>query len=102
MASLVCFGFGYCAEHFVAEYGGKFDPVVVTVRSPERVAILNAYAPAKLRAVLFDGVHASLELNDALAQAKYVLSSIPPGETGDPVLATFTATAARNLRSVVY
>lgn len=102
MASLVCFGFGFCAEHFVAEYAGKFEPIIVTVRSPERAAILNAYAPARLRAVQFDGVHASLELNDALAQAEYALISIPPGETGDPALAMFAAASARNLRSVVY
>jgi nucleoside-diphosphate-sugar epimerase len=102
MASLVCFGFGFCAEHFVAEYAGKFEPIIVTVRSPERAAILNAYAPARLRAVQFDGVHGSLELNDALAQAEYALISIPPGETGDPALAMFAAASARNLRSVVY
>ena len=32
MATLVCFGFGYCAEHFIAEFGGKFERIIGTVR----------------------------------------------------------------------
>jgi hypothetical protein len=37
MATLLCFGFGYCAEHFIAEFGGKFERVIGTVRRAERV-----------------------------------------------------------------
>jgi nucleoside-diphosphate-sugar epimerase len=104
MATLLCFGFGYCAENFVADFGEKFDRVVGTVRSTERTVILNAYQPAAVRALVFDGVHAGPELKDIAADAERVLVSIPPGETGDPVLAACgeALAAARNLRTVVY
>jgi nucleoside-diphosphate-sugar epimerase len=103
MATLICFGFGYCAEHFVAEFGGKFEHIVGTVRGAERAAIMNAYASKELRLLPFDGVRRTPELESAIAAADYVLISIPPGEHGDPALAVFGNALARgNLRSVVY
>jgi nucleoside-diphosphate-sugar epimerase len=104
MSVLICLGFGYCAEHFAAEFGGKFERIVGTVRGGERAAVLNAYRAGPLEAVLFDGAHAMPELRDAIAQAHYALVSIPPGDDGDPVLAAFgdDLTAAKNLRSIVY
>ena len=43
MTTLICFGFGYCAEHFVAAVGSRFERIVGTVRQPNRAGILNAY-----------------------------------------------------------
>ncbi len=102
MTTLVCFGFGYCAEHFVADFGGNFDRIVGTVRGVERAAILNAYRAAQ--AIVFDGGRATAELNGAIAGADHALVSIPPGESGDPVLAALadSLAAAKRLRSVVY
>jgi nucleoside-diphosphate-sugar epimerase len=104
MATLVCFGFGYCAEHFIAEFGGKFERVVGTVRRAERAGILNAYQAGAARAVVFDGAQATPELNGAIAAANYALISVPPDGGGDPVLAACggALAAAHNLRSVVY
>jgi nucleoside-diphosphate-sugar epimerase len=109
MSVLICLGYGYCAEHFVAEFGGKFERIVGTVRGGERAAVLNAYKDGPLEAVLFDGAHATPELREAIAQARYALVSIPPGDSipsggGDPVLAVLgdDLTAAKNLRSIVY
>ena len=104
MSVLVCFGLGYCAEHFVAAFGDKFEGIFGTVRGAERAAVLNAYKPGTLEAVAFDGAQATPELRDAIARARYALVSIPPGEDGDPVLAAFgdDLAAAENLRSVVY
>jgi nucleoside-diphosphate-sugar epimerase len=104
MAALLCFGFGYCAEHFVAEFGGKFEAVVGTVRRAERAAILNAYQGGAVRALVFDGVHATPALEAAIAASDCALVSIPPGDGGDPVLAAFgeALATARNLRSIVY
>jgi nucleoside-diphosphate-sugar epimerase len=104
MSVLVCFGFGYCAEHFVAEFGDKFERIVATVRGTERAAVLNAYRAGPLKAVVFDGKHVTPELKRALAQARYALVSIPPSDDGDPVLAAFgdDLTAGKNLRSIVY
>jgi nucleoside-diphosphate-sugar epimerase len=104
MATLVCFGFGYCAEHFIAEFGGKFERVIGTVRRAERAGILNAYRAGAVRAVVFDGSLAAPELSGAIAAADYALISIPPDASGDPVLAACGSAlaAGRNLRSVVY
>jgi nucleoside-diphosphate-sugar epimerase len=104
MATLLCFGFGYCAEHFIAEFGGKFERVIGTVRRAERVGILNAYQAGTARALVFDGTQATRELDSAIAAADYALISIPPDRSGDPVLAACGRALAstRNLRSLVY
>jgi nucleoside-diphosphate-sugar epimerase len=103
MSTLVCFGFGYCAEHFVAAFGEKFDRIVGTVRGRERAAVLNAY-PGKLQALVFGGTTATPELKGAVTEADYALVSIPPGDNGDPVLAAFgdDFVHAKNLRAIVY
>ena len=41
MPTLMCFGLGYTAEHFVATFGDSFDRIVGTVRGSERAADLN-------------------------------------------------------------
>jgi len=104
MTSLVCFGFGYCAEHFVAEFGQKFDRIIGTVRGAERAAILNAYDGSRFHAFVFDGTRPAPELSDAIARADYVLVSAPPGERGDPVLSIFgdALAQAKQLRAIVY
>jgi nucleoside-diphosphate-sugar epimerase len=103
MTTLVCFGFGYCADHFVATFGHKFDRIVGTVRGKERAAVLNAY-PGRLRALVFDGTAVTPELKGAIAEADYALVSVPPGDSGDPVLAAFgdNFANAKHLRSIVY
>jgi nucleoside-diphosphate-sugar epimerase len=104
MTTLICFGFGYSAEHFVAAYGEKFDRIVGTVRGGERAAILNAYNAPHLQALAFDGTQAPRELNRAIAEASDVLVSVPPGENGDPVLSVFgeALSDAKHLREIVY
>jgi nucleoside-diphosphate-sugar epimerase len=104
MATLICFGLGYCAEQFVAQFSAKFERIVGTVRRAERAAILNAYQAARVRAVVFDGVRSTPQLNDAIAAADYALISAPPDANGDPALAACGEAlgGARNLRSVVY
>jgi nucleoside-diphosphate-sugar epimerase len=104
MATLICFGFGYCAEYFVARFGQKFDRVIGTVRGKERAAVLNAYDDGRFQTLLFDGMQAMPELRNAIAEANVALISVPPGENGDPVLAACGNALAgnRNLRSIVY
>jgi hypothetical protein len=33
MSTLICFGFGYSAQHYVAEFGGRFSRIIGTTRS---------------------------------------------------------------------
>src|SRR5271156_6956329 len=103
MATLISFGFGYCAEHFVEDFGRKFERIVGTVRGAERAAILNAY-DGGLQALVFDGAAATPQLNGVIAEADVALVSVPPGEAGDPVLAACDDALAQapRLRSIVY
>jgi nucleoside-diphosphate-sugar epimerase len=103
MSTLVCFGFGYCAEHFVEAFCGKFERIVGTVRGAERAAVLNAFDPGRVRALVFDGKQATTEVKAAVAAADNVIVSVPPG-AADPVLAVCGDAIARakQLRSIVY
>jgi nucleoside-diphosphate-sugar epimerase len=104
MATLLCFGFGYCAEHFVETFGQDFAQIAGTVRGAERAAVLNAYDAGPLRALVFDGSHPTPELNNAIVAADYVLVSVPPGMDGDPIIASCgnIFADAKQLRAVVY
>ncbi len=104
MSTLICFGLGYSAEHFVAMFGDGFERIVGTVRSAERAAVLNAHLAGRLRAFVFDGALATPELKTAIRDADLALVSVPPHETGDPVLAAFgdAFAHAQHLRGIVY
>jgi nucleoside-diphosphate-sugar epimerase len=104
MATLVCFGFGYSAQHYLASYGRRFERVWATVRDPERAADLNTDGQPGVTVVAFDGAAGSAELDVAIAQADTVLVSVPPGAASDPVLAVYGEALAQaaQLKSVVY
>jgi dTDP-4-dehydrorhamnose reductase len=105
MTALLCFGFGYSAEHFVDAYGEKFARIVGTVRGAERAAIIDAYGSGRLNALVFDGKSATPELRDAVGEADAALISVPPDENGDPVLRLLgdeLGAAAARLRTIVY
>jgi nucleoside-diphosphate-sugar epimerase len=104
MPSLICFGLGYSAEHFIAAFGDRFDRIVGTVRSIERASALDAQFAGRVNIFTFDGKSASAELRTAAADADAALVSIPQTETGDPVLAALgeSLAHAKRLRSIVY
>jgi len=103
MSTLLCFGLGYSAEHFVGMFGDKFERIVGTVRGAERAAVLNAYMAGRLKALVFKG-KATAEVERAIGEADLALVSVPPDANGDPVLAAFVEALvhARQLRSIVY
>ena len=104
MSTLLCFGLGYSAEHYVASYGDGFARIVGTVRGAERAAVLNGRLAGRLKALVFDGKSAADELSHAIGEADAALISIPQDQSGDPVLRVFGDALARaqELRSVVY
>lgn len=104
MASLLCIGLGYSAEHYVAAFGHKFARVVGTMRSKERAAVFNAYDGGNPAAVVFDGKAVSPELRAAIAAADALLISIPQDDDGDPALRACgdAVAAAPHLRAIVY
>ncbi len=104
MATLLCFGFGYSAQHWLASHGASFDRIVASVRDPAHAAELNARAQRGLTVLVFDGTATSAELRAAIAAADAVLVSVPPDAAGDPVLAACgeALAAAPHLSSIVY
>ena len=82
--NLLVFGYGYSSEAFVRRTRGRWARVVVTVRSIEKAERLpgEEFVP-----LLFPGQAREIEAEIAMADA--VLVSVPPGETGDPVLEHF-------------
>jgi hypothetical protein len=104
MATLICFGLGYSAEHFVGMFGDGFERIFGTVRGTERAAVLNAHLAGRLKALIFDGKLVTPELHGAIGHADAALISIPPDENGDPVLRAFgdDFAHAAHLRSIVY
>ena len=105
MATLVCLGLGYCARHYVGEFGTRFDRIVGTTRSAERAAALAAATLRRPR-----GRDARVRRHGGLARARRrdpeadaLLVSAAPADGGDPVLAVLADEIAHapRLRSVV-
>jgi nucleoside-diphosphate-sugar epimerase len=101
MHTLVCLGLGYCARHYVAELGTRFDRVVGTTRSGEAAGFFGARDVELLQ---LEGGPASPELVAAIAEAQALLVSAAPAAGIDPVLAALGEEIARapRLESVVY
>src|SRR6266478_6027700 len=91
MATLVCLGLGYCARHYVAEFGSRFDRIIGTSRTPESAAALGdqKFGGRATEMHVFDGKRPQAEISAALMQAQALLISAAPAEGGDPVIATF-------------
>lgn len=105
MPTLVCLGFGYCAQRYVAISGARFTRVVGTVRQPDRAATLgNVQASPSTEVIVFDGTRGVDQVAAAIAGCDAVLVSIPPGTDGDPLLAALALPleSAGRLASVVY
>ena len=106
MATLACLGLGYCARHYVAEFGARFDRIVGTTRTAEKAVALGAqrFGGRAVEMHVFDGTVASPGLRAAVEEADSILLSAAPAEGGDPVLAAFgkSISAEQPLRSVVY
>jgi nucleoside-diphosphate-sugar epimerase len=104
MTTLLCFGVGYSAEHFIGRFSDRFDRIIGTVRGAERAAVLNTRFAGLLQVFAFDGISATPKVTSAVGEADAALVSIPQTETGDPVLAAFGDALAHagRLRSLVY
>ena len=96
MTTLLCLGLGYCARHYVAEFGTRFDRIVGTSRAPKPAG--------KVEMIAFDGSTPSAELLAAVASTTHVLVSAAPDDSGDPILSTLGSeiVSARRLSRIVY
>lgn len=105
MTRLFCFGLGYSAEHYIAEFGARFARIAGTVRSAEKAERINreGLGGRAVEALVFDGTASSHEVEAALAQSDALLVSIAPGPDGDCVLRHFSdAIDDSPIASIVY
>ncbi len=105
MATLVCLGLGYCARHYAAEFGQRFDRIIGTTRTAENAAALTQqrFGSRAVEMLVFDGSTASPAVAGAIDAADALLISAAPGAAGDPVLTMFKecVAAATRLKAVV-
>ena len=106
MTTLVCLGLGYCARHYVSEFGARFHRVVGTTRSADRAAALarERLGGQPVETLPFDGTSSSRELQAAILAADALLVSAAPADSRDPVLAVLEPDIAQapQLKCVVY
>jgi nucleoside-diphosphate-sugar epimerase len=106
VTTLVCLGFGYSAQHYVALHGKRFDRIIGTTRSEDSAKALGSqrFGGNTVEMLVFDGAAASPTLAGALAKATVLLDSISPDQGIDPVLARLrgAVAAALQLGSIVY
>jgi nucleoside-diphosphate-sugar epimerase len=88
MTTLLCFGFGYSAQHYVARHGARFSRIIGTTRSEENAAELSGrtFGGHRVEIIVFDGETPAPALVDAVAQANVLLVSISPDDGADPTL----------------
>src|SRR6185369_141584 len=105
MPTLFCFGLGYSAQHYIHEFGARFDRIAGTVTTREKAAAIasKGIGGRTVEAFVFGGTGAPAEVTAALMDAAALLVSVPPG-VADPVLRHFASTiaGAPQLQSIVY
>jgi nucleoside-diphosphate-sugar epimerase len=101
MSTLLCFGLGYSAQHYVAEYGARFKRIVGTVRTAAKAERIDP--DGGVEPIVFDK-EVDPRLETAIAASRAMLVSIPPTEAGDPILAVLSdrLAEASHLTSIVY
>lgn len=88
---LFCFGYGFSAAALGRRLAARGFAVAGTCRSEEKAAVLRAEG---IDAFIF-GETPLADPAAALAGTTHLLLSVPPGETGDPVLAAHEPDIAR-------
>jgi nucleoside-diphosphate-sugar epimerase len=83
---LLVFGFGYSAGYIFQHVRGAGAAVTATVRTSARA---DELARLGITARVFSPSCVDPQIADDIGTSDAILSSIPPTETGDPVLATF-------------
>jgi nucleoside-diphosphate-sugar epimerase len=97
---LFVFGLGYSVLHFIEHHAQRFTAISGTVRTAEK---RDALQGSRCTSLLFGGDHADPAIQRHLAEADMLLVSVPPGPSGDPVLAAFSEQiAASQVKRIVY
>lgn len=99
--NLIIFGFGYTAKACVNLLAQQATDLTVTVRSKEK---RDAVRKSTINAYCFDGINFEPELNQKIHNATHIIISVPPDDSGDPVLNCFLQKIenAPDLKSIIY
>ena len=99
---LFVFGLGYSARRFTAAMRGRAEWIGGTVRTIDKAVDLAA--DPTVRPYVFDGRSPGVGVSEALKVATHLVVSVPPGQSGDPVLAEHRETlrAATGLKWIGY
>ncbi len=89
MNHLLCFGFGFSAQHLAEILEPAHWKISGTSRSAQGV---KAIEDQGYQGLLFD------DLKDIPHTVTHILSSVPPDKTGDPVLQFFTAQLSKQAK----
>jgi len=92
MPHLFCFGLGYSAQALIRRLDRRHWRISGTCRSEDVAAALRAEG---IEVTLFDRAHPPAAPDAALAGVSHILSSVPPDESGDPVLDGYGPALAR-------
>ena len=83
MKHLLCLGFGFSARYLARRLAGGDWRITGTTRDPSD----NGSSESQnIEFIAFDGTRAQSQLAESIQSATHILSSIPPGADGDPVL----------------
>lgn len=98
--NIFLFGFGYAARHFADEFGGRFTSIAATTRNNNAVETLLPH----VKLLQWRGDTTGPKVEMALKGAEALVVSIPPLETGDPVLdaAGPLLVNAEKLKTIIY
>ena len=106
MPTLFCFGLGYSAQHYIAEFGGRFDRIAGTVTTREKAAAIAARGHRRtqgrgVRVRRHERAAGGHRRADGCGRAAGVGAA---RRTRDPVLRHFAGTiaGAPQLQSIVY
>src|SRR5258705_12262628 len=106
MSALVCLGLGYCARHYITEFGQRFDRIVGTTRSADEITALAArrFGGRAVEMQLWGGKRAPPGGRPRTAATEMLLISAAPADGVDPVLAVLENDILRAsaLRSIVF
>ena len=93
MTHLFCFGFGFTAEHLAKILPREAWQISGTTRKSESLASMAAL---DVRGYIFE------QLQLIPSSVTHVLASIPPDETGDPVVQKFGGQLAKDFQWIAY
>lgn len=98
---LLVFGLGFSARHVAERLQASGAQVTATVRTRGKA---EGLARAGITARIFSPEYIDAEIAQDISDSDAILVSVPPGESGDPVLAAFAGAiaAAPNLRWIGY